>query len=147
MMLSEKEAQITSKPITYVHKIPIGKTKIFWEKLKEGKIYATKCKKCGSLYYPPQVDCPRCLISEIEWIKLSEEAVLETYTHVYAKPQGFTQYAPYIIAIAKTLEGVKVMGWLEEINPTEIKAGIKLKIITKTISEEHITIVFKPAKF
>lgn len=145
MMSETKEpASITSRPITYTHKIPIAKTQTFWEKLKEGKICATKCKKCGKIYYPPQVDCPQCLTSEIEWIELGEEAVLETYTHVHARPQGFTQYEPYIIAVAKTSEGVKVMGWLEGVKPAEVKVGMKLKMATKTLQDGYITIVFRP---
>ncbi|MGB9672184.1 MAG: Zn-ribbon domain-containing OB-fold protein [Candidatus Norongarragalinales archaeon] len=145
MMSEAKEpASITSRPITYTHKIPVAKTKIFWEKLREGKICTTKCKKCGSLYFPPQVDCPQCLTSEVEWLELGEEAVLETYTHVQTRPQGFTQYEPYIIAVAKTSEGVKVMGWLEDVKPTEIKVGMKLKMATKTLPDGYITIVFKP---
>jgi uncharacterized OB-fold protein len=147
-IMSEARGQpsmITSRPITYVHKIPIAKTETFWKKLKEGKVCATKCRKCGSLYYPPQVDCPQCLASDIEWIELGGEAVLEAYTHVHARPQGFAQYEPYTLAVAKTSEGVKVMGWLEGLKPEEVKVAMKLKISTRTLQNGYITIVFKPA--
>ena len=31
--------------------------------LEQGKVMATKCKKCEVSYFPPQVDCPKCLDS------------------------------------------------------------------------------------
>jgi uncharacterized OB-fold protein len=105
MSKAKELPSVISRPLTYIHKIPILKTQLFWEKLKEGEIYATRCKKCKKLYYPPQADCPECLASEIEWIKLSGEATLEAYTQVQARPQRFENYEPYIIAIAATRGG------------------------------------------
>lgn len=131
---------ITSRPLTFVHKIPILKTKLFWEKLKEGEIYATRCKKCGKLYYPPQVDCPECLSSDVEWVKLCGEATLEAYTFVHVKPQGFEKYPPYIIAIAATPEGVKIMGWLEGLKLEEIKVGMKLKATSMVLDDGYAVI-------
>lgn len=135
---------IDSRPLTYAHKIPILKTQKFWEGLKKGEIYAVKCVRCEKLYFPPQTDCPICLASEVEWIKLNKTVVLETFTQVHVKPQGFTQYEPYTIAIAKTKEGVKVMGWLENIKLEEIKIGMKLEMNVKTLQDGYITITFKP---
>ena len=131
---------ITGRTLTYVHKIPILKTKLFWEKLKEGEIYATKCKKCGKLYYPPQADCPKCLTSDMEWVKLSQKGLLETYTCVQVKPQGFTHYEPYIIAIARVPEGVRVMGWVENMKLEDLKVGLQLNIGTKTLPDGHLVI-------
>ena len=142
MPRTEEFPSITSRPLTYIHKIPILKTQIFWEKLKEGEIYATKCKKCGKLYYPPQVDCPKCLSSNIEWVKLSGELTLEAYTYVQVKPQGFEKYEPYIIAIATTPEGIRIIGWMEKIKLEEIKIGMKLKAIAKILEDGFPIIKF-----
>lgn len=43
---------IKTRPITVVQDVPISKTLPFWEGLKQGKVLATKCKKCGKLYFP-----------------------------------------------------------------------------------------------
>ncbi|WP_243676120.1 OB-fold domain-containing protein [Vulcanisaeta distributa] len=37
--------------------------------------------------------------------------MLETFTRVYSRPQGFEDFEPYIIAIARVGD-VRVMGWL-----------------------------------
>ncbi|MFQ5710851.1 MAG: Zn-ribbon domain-containing OB-fold protein [Candidatus Geothermarchaeales archaeon] len=134
---------MSSRPLHYSHKIPILKTRLFWEKLKEGKVYATRCKKCGKLYYPPQDDCTQCLASDVEWVELGKTVTLETYTQVHIKPQGFTQYEPYTIAIARTTEGIKVMGWLEDAAPEDARVGMKLEMSTKTLPDGYQVIVFR----
>jgi uncharacterized OB-fold protein len=139
MNMSKEAPSMTSRPITYVHKIPISKTQIFWDKLKEGKVFTTRCKTCRELYYPPQTDCPRCLASDAEWVELNSTVILETYTHVQVRPQGFIQYDPYTIAIGRTMEGVKVMGWLEHDKP---EVGLELKMTTKKLPDGYSVIIF-----
>jgi len=143
--MAEELPSITSRSVTFTHKVPVLKTRLFWDGLQKGKVYATKCKKCGKIYYPPQGDCAPCLSSDVEWVELSKEAVLETYTHALQRPAGFDQYEPYIIAIAKTKEGARVMGWLEEIKPEEVKVGMKLEMSTRKLSDGFLVITFKPS--
>jgi uncharacterized OB-fold protein len=134
-----------SRTLTLTHEIPISRIKIYWEGLKEGNVYATKCKKCNQIYYPPQVDCPNCLISNMDWIQLSD-GKLETFTQVYLKPQGFSQHEnDYIIAIAKTVEGAKIMGWLEEKDIRIAKVGMPVKVLAKIMPDGFPAIIFKPA--
>jgi uncharacterized OB-fold protein len=143
--LAEELPSITSRSITFVHKVPVLKTRLFWDGLKEGKVYATKCRKCGKVYYPPQGDCAPCLSSNMEWVELNSDAVLETYTHALQRPAGFDQYEPYIIAIARTRDGVRVMGWLEGIKPEEVKVGMKLEMSTRKLPDGFWVITFKPS--
>jgi len=146
-MAAQERPTIRSRPLTLVHEIPIARIKRFWDGLKEGKVYATKCKKCGQLYYPPQVDCFKCLGSDVEWVALSDEGVIETFTESHLKPQGFTHYEePYIIAIARTPEGAKVMGWLEGISADKARVGLKVKITTTIKPDGYPAIVFKPTE-
>lgn len=143
MSKTSEYPSMKSRTLTLIHDIPISKTKIYWDGLKEGKIYATKCKKCGRVYYPPQVDCHNCLTSDVEWIQLLE-GNLETFTQVYLKPQGFSHYEHnYIVAIAKTAEGAKVMGWLEDMDVKTVKVGTSVKITAKTMPDGFPAIIFK----
>lgn len=135
---------VKSRTLTLTHDIPISKTKKFWEGLRNGKVYASKCMKCSKVYYPPQADCPECLTSQMEWIQLSEGEI-ETFTKVSLKPQGFEQYKEdFIIAIAKTPEGAKVMGWLENEDIENIKPGTLVKMTAKTMPDGFPAIILKP---
>ncbi|MGC8606030.1 MAG: Zn-ribbon domain-containing OB-fold protein [Vulcanisaeta sp.] len=127
---------IDSVPIVYRHKIPISKTVKYWDGLKEGKIYATRCRSCGAVYYPPQADCPYCGSSDVEWIELPREGILETFTRVYSRPQGYEEFEPYIIAIAR-VGNVRVMGWLINVKDERcVKIGDEV-ILSTTYIEKH----------
>jgi hypothetical protein len=136
---------IKSKPITIVEEIPISKTLKFWEGLKQGKVYATKCCKCGKPYFPPSADCPECLSSEMEWIELGGEAEIETFTHVVVRPTSFCQYKPYTVAIGKLKDGVKVLAWLTGFKLSQIKVGMKVKLVAKVDAEGDASYEFVPA--
>jgi uncharacterized OB-fold protein len=135
---------IKSREIKLVQDIPISKSLKFWEGLKKGKVYATKCRQCGKLYFPPNVDCPDCLTTELDWIQLSSEAEVETFTHVVIRPTTFQQNKPYTVAIGKLKEGVKVLAWLTGFKLSEVKVGMKVKLIAKTSAEGNPTYEFVP---
>jgi uncharacterized OB-fold protein len=135
---------IKSREIKLVQEIPISKNLKFWEGLKEGKVYATKCKQCGKLYFPPNVDCPDCLATDLEWVLLSSEAEIETFTHVVIRPTTFQQNKPYTVAIGKLKEGVKVLAWLTGFKLSEIKVNMKVKLVAKMSPEENPTYEFVP---
>jgi uncharacterized OB-fold protein len=135
---------IKSRPITIAPEVPISKTLKFWEGLKQEKVYATKCKGCGKLYFPPSADCPECLSTELEWVELSNEAEVETFTHVVIRPTTFQQNKPYTVAIGKLKEGVKVLAWLTGFKLSEIKVGMKVKLVAKVTPEGNPTYEFVP---
>jgi len=145
--MSEKKElpTIKSRPLLFVHAIPISKTKRYWDGLAEGKIYATRCRICGELYYPPQADCAKCYRSEVEWVELSREGVLEAFTCSYLKPQAFEHFeTPYIIAIAKLPEGVKIMGILKDVDCKEVRVGMRVAIESKIGDDGFPIIIFRP---
>lgn len=133
---------IRSREIKVVQDMPIGKTVKFWEGLKEGKVYATKCKKCGKLYFPPAADCPECLTSDMEWVQLSDEAEIETFTYVVIRPTSFSQFKPYTVAIGRLREGVRVLAWLIGFKLSETKVGLKVKLVAKITPEGNPTYEF-----
>ena len=135
---------IKSKEIKIIQNIPIGKTLKFWEGLKQGKIYTTRCKRCRKIYFPPAADCNNCLSSETEWIELSNRAEIKTFTHVVIRPASFQKDRPYTVAIGRLEEGVQVLGWLTGFKISEIKIGMKAKLVVKATPEGNLTYEFIP---
>ena len=135
---------IRSREIKIVQEIPISKTLPFWEGLKQGKVLATKCTQCGKIYFPPNADCSDCSTSNLEWVELSKEAEIETFTHVVVRPTSFQQNKPYTIAIGRLKEGVRVLAWLTGFKLSEIKVGMKAKLVAKVTPEGNPTYEFVP---
>ena len=136
---------IRSSEIRIVQDIPISKTLKFWEGLKEGKVYGTRCKACGKIFFPPNGDCSACLSPDMEWIQLSNEAEIEAFTHVVIRPTTFQQYKPYTVAIGRLpKERIKVLAWLTGFRLSEIRVGMKVKLAAKLSPEGNPTYEFVP---
>ena len=134
----------SNRPLHIVYNLPISKASKFWEGLKEGKIYATKCEKCGRLRFPPVADCGDCGSSNVKWIELDGEGEIETFTQVVVKPASFSKEPSYIVAIARLKEGVKALAWLTGVERKDVKAGMKVRLVAKVTSDGRVTYEFVP---
>jgi uncharacterized OB-fold protein len=88
----------------------------FLSYLEKGKVMATRCRRCGTNYFPPRMDCPKCVGSDMEWFEIKGNGKLVTYTVVNYGPTGFEEDAPYTLAIADFGMVVKVL-------PVKLPAG------------------------
>ncbi|MDI6708327.1 MAG: Zn-ribbon domain-containing OB-fold protein [Candidatus Thermoplasmatota archaeon] len=123
--------------------VPFTKVSEFVEHLKNGKLKATKCKRCSSVYFPPKADCFKCMSTEMEWIELSGKCTLLTYTTVHVAPAGFENFVPYTIAVAELEEGGKLLAWLEGIKEENLEIGMKLRIVVEQLPEDRIVYSLK----
>ena len=114
--------------------------------LEEGKVMTTKCKKCGSRFFPPRADCPDCINSEVEWFAIEDTGKLVTYTTVNYGPSGFENDAPYSLAIVDFSDGLRVFGRIcKEIDASEIKIGMELKLAASASGTERVGYEFRKA--
>ncbi len=133
------------RTLTLRFDIPIGRTHEFWDALKQGRFITTKCSACGNVTFPPQADCPKCMGGKFEWVELGREATLVTFTYVQITPASFADSDPYIIAIGELSNGLKVLAWLEGVQPERAKPGMKLRVETRTSKEGSPYYVFVAA--
>ncbi len=125
--------------------ISVEGIKEFFDKLLDGKFVTTKCRKCGELYFPPQKDCPKCMASDMEWVELSREGILLTFTQINVKPYSFAHYDDYIVGIVRLPEGVNVTAWVRADDPSKLKIGSKMRLeIVKRDPEKYVTYEWVP---
>ena len=125
---------------------PESKTAAFVDFLGQGKIMATRCKSCGSVYFPPKMDCPSCLKSDTEWVEVKNSGELLAYSVVHYGPAGFEDDQPYTIAVAEFGDGVKIFSRLsKDIKEADIKPGMKLKAVVIKLPADRISYEFQQA--
>lgn len=111
--------------------------------LEKGNVMATRCRRCGTNYFPPRLDCSKCLGSDVEWFELKGEGRLVTYTVVNYGPTGFENDAPYTLAIVD-FNKVRVFGRLSKsIKEGDIKPGMSLKILPVKLPGDRIGYEFQ----
>ena len=118
----------------------------FLKFLDEGKMMTTKCRKCGTIYFPPKMDCSVCGASEVEWIEIDELGALVAYSTVMYGPTGFEDDVPYSIAVIRFPSGVQVFGRISKEVPVDnIKVGMKLKIVPIRLPLDKVSYEFMHA--
>ena len=141
MTLNQPKAARKTRPLTFVSEIPTQKLSEFWGRLERGELCASKCSKCGYTSFPPVADCPRCLNSEPEWVKLDGTGEIESFTRIAIKPASFAGQATYTVVLVKMKEGVKVLAWLNDAKPDDVKVGARVSLVT-AISEHGPSYAF-----
>jgi len=115
----------------------------FLKFLDEGKMMTTKCRKCGTIYFPPKMDCSVCGASEVEWIEIDELGELVAYSTVMYGPTGFEDDVPYTIAVIRFPSGVQMFGRISKQVPINtIKVGMKLKVVSIKLPLDRVSYEF-----
>jgi len=111
--------------------------------LEKGKVMATRCRRCGTNYFPPRMDCPKCVGSDVEWFEIKGNGRLITYTVVNYGPTGFENDAPYTLGIAD-FDEVRVFGRISKsTKESDIKPGMGVKVLPVKLPGSRIGYEFQ----
>ncbi|MDD5371709.1 MAG: OB-fold domain-containing protein [Anaerolineaceae bacterium] len=110
------------------------------------RLIGTKCKSCGSYYFPKSFTCgnPECDSKEIEEVLFSEKGILWSWTTQYFKPPFpficNEPYIPYAVGLVEFPEGIKILGIIANCeNPDQnLKIDMEMRVIADTLfTDEH----------
>ena len=94
----------------------------------EKKILGTKCAGCARVYVPPRKVCPTCFTENSEWVQVSDEGVLLTYTVTRRQLAALPEKAPVVFALIK-LDGADtaLLHRLRGVEPGDIRIGMRVR--------------------
>ncbi|MDI6905533.1 MAG: Zn-ribbon domain-containing OB-fold protein [Candidatus Bathyarchaeia archaeon] len=125
----------------------------FLEELKNGKIIATTCNKCKRIMVPPRIYCENCFKPTDGWTYVKDIGTINTYSVSYLAADATRLKEPIIVAIIDldgASESMGIIHKLGEIDPKEVKFGMKVKAVWKPPEERVGAITdikyFKPIK-
>jgi uncharacterized OB-fold protein len=134
----------------------LNETKVgrFAAELASGKIMATRCTACMTKFYPPRADCSNCLSSEMDWMALNGRGRLVTFTMIHVPPERFSPtspmpfssitFQPCPIGLLEVEDGLRIMGWMPNVRPEDIRVGIPLQATPHTLTDGRVTIILEP---
>ncbi len=143
--LSEKD--ISQKRVLYTEWDPklmwawdtgVGYGRYFAE-LKKGKIIGTRCKKCHRVLLPARAFCEWCFRPVDEWVYLKDTGVVNTFSIAYTDWVARRIKVPQIPALIEIdgSDGVGIMHLLSEVDPENVKIGMKVKAVWKPVKERE----------
>jgi hypothetical protein len=127
-----------------------GKVSKFFIGLLEGKLYGTKCPRCGLVYCPPRAHCfnPKCRLEETEWIELPKKGVIHAHTIMAIAWPSMAHLQPLVAAMVR-IDGTNTClpMTMREIDPEKVNIGLKVNIhIEKQPKGDLLDVYATPAE-
>ena len=128
--MAEQKAPPKQQPM------PNIESQFYWDKVQAGELWIQRCNDCQKAYFYPRFFCPRCLGTNVEWIKASGRGKLHTYMINHRPPPAFAGEAPYAIAIVELEEGVRMMSNIHgiEITPENLVLDMPLRVVFEELN-------------
>ncbi|MEQ8675400.1 MAG: Zn-ribbon domain-containing OB-fold protein [Aggregatilineales bacterium] len=126
--------------MTQTYTYSLGKYSRFFIELENNRFMATRCADCGKVYAPPRPLCPDCMkISE--WVELSGEGTLQTYSVLHFAPNTNADVralqTPYVLGYV-LLDGASTLfPHLVKIAPEDAKIGMRVKVVYTQHPVQH----------
>jgi len=131
--------------LTLLYKESIGGFERYFEGLKKGVVYASRCRECSTIYYPPREICPKCKSSNVEWFTVNKRGKLLTYAEMNVKPSTHSHYEDYIVGVGE-FDGVRILG-LVNADFKELSVGLDIEWnVVERDPEKYPIIIFNPIK-
>ncbi len=105
--------------------------------LGNGRIIARTCYKCNRTMLPPRMFCELCFRPTDEWTFVKDTGVIETFSIAKvnwdASRRGPKEppLLPAVIVIDGASEGMGIMHMLGEVDPKDLKIGMKVQAVWK----------------
>lgn len=131
------------------HGVAIGR---YLAGLKQGKLLAVHCDKCGRTMVPPRVFCEWCFVPLDRWVEVKDTGIINTFSLCYVTwdvKRIKDPLIPAVIEIDGTSQGMGIMHLLGGADPKTFKRDMKVKAVWKPAAEREGAITdilyWKPA--
>ncbi len=107
----------------------------FLKGLKDGKIIGVYCDSCDRTVTPPRMFCEECFSPMSKYVDLPDTGIINTFSIAYIKTDASRVEKPQLPAVID-IDGTSIspsgfLHLLDEINPDDIKIGMKVKAVWK----------------
>lgn len=117
----------------------------FFEGARQGKLLIQRCSSCGRLRHPPLPACPEC--HSFEWDTVESGGTGTVYSYVVVHhPQVPAFDYPLPIAVVELDEGTRLVADLVDVDPADVRIGMRVTVELLAVDDELTLPVFRPAE-
>lgn len=93
----------------------------------EKRIMGTRCQKCSRVYIPPRRVCPICFSENSEWVPLSEQGTVRSFTVARRNLKALPKEPPIIFGLIQ-LDGADtaLLHIIDGIAPEKVAIGMRV---------------------
>lgn len=123
----------------------------YLEELQAGRLIGRRCDSCRRIVIPPRMFCEVCFRPTDDWVQLNDTGTVNTFSLCYVTwdMKRLTQpQIPAVIEIDGASKGMGIMHLLGEVDPDDVKIGLRVQAVWKPAVERQGDITdirhFKP---
>jgi uncharacterized OB-fold protein len=121
-------------------------TKPFWTGARQNKLLLQYCPACLHFIFYPRRYCPFCDSDQLEWVQAAGRGQVYAFTVVRNNaPSAFLADMPFVIAIVRLEEGVKMMTNIVGCEPDDVYTEMPVEVVFEPLNAEISLPKFKPA--
>jgi uncharacterized protein len=129
---------------------PTAVSRPFWDAAKEHRLVYQRCRVCGTRVFYPRDVCPgpECFgIDTLDWAEASGKGWVYAHTISYqpAHP-AFADDVPYVFAIVELDEGVRMNSNVVNVDPKEVRIGMRVEVVWDDVTAEFTLPKFQPLR-
>ena len=112
--------------------------------LKEGRLIGVHCRQCRRTVIPPRNFCEWCFRPMDDWVYLPDTGTVNTFSLCYVTWDMQYLQVPEISAVIDidgTSPLVGIMHMLGEVDPNDVKIGMKVQAVWKPTGEREGSIL------
>ena len=124
---------------------PTKEDRDFWRAAKEHRLVLPRCRDCGNVWFPPYLQCGRCLSANREWLTASGRATVWGYVEM-AHPYipSFAPEIPYNVVLVKLEEGPLMFSNVVGVPNSAIRTDMPVEAVFEDVTPEFTLIKFRP---
>ncbi|HEX78509.1 MAG TPA: Zn-ribbon domain-containing OB-fold protein [Dehalococcoidia bacterium] len=116
-------------------------SRFFEEMEKNRRIMGTRCPQCHRVLVPARKFCPRCFVDPEEWVQVSDQGKVRTWSLVNYSFAGEPKPPPYVVAIID-LDGADVgflhfIGDIDLSDVERVKEEVKIGLAVRAVWSEQ----------
>ena len=100
----------------------------YWRESKyRYRLIGQMCAPCGTIEFPRGGVCSACGSDNLDEFKLSEKGKVVSWTVVRNPPQGYLEFAPYVVALVELDDGIRILTQLVDVAPIKVKTDMRVE--------------------
>lgn len=117
--------------------VPDPDTAEFWRAARGHELRLPRCGRCACLAYPPGPRCPRCRTLLTDWVTLSGQGTLHSWTVVHA-PLVPGLAVPYVLGEVELAEqpDLVLVTELVDADPRTLALGLPVTVTWLDLDDE-----------
>jgi uncharacterized protein len=118
----------------------------FYDYCKKHELRFQHCTNCGTWRHVPRDMCAKCGSFAWEWAKSAGKGKVFSWTTAMQPmlPQ-FADLVPYSPVVIEMDEGVRLVSWLTDVPPEELRLGLPVEVVFDDVTPEVTLPKFRKA--